>query len=222
MGARTAGPLGAGARPSSIAPSPPIASSPTPPARAARPAARASSSRLARPGPGGDARAHRRGATSTVPRERFVLPEDIAASAADAPCAARLRAGLATVSAPHAYVLTYGLLGLAEGDHLLELGIGHRVRRGAREPRRGRRAGASRRSRSTRTCTRGRRASWRSRGPRPGARDPPPRRRRRARAPAAGARCRAGPEPLRVAFTYAIAAAARGAPRGALPRGTGG
>ena len=32
--------------------------------------------------------------------------------------------GLATVSAPHAYLLSYGLLGLGEGDHLLELGSG--------------------------------------------------------------------------------------------------
>ncbi len=58
-----------------------------------------------------------------VPRERFVLPEDIGASATDTPCPLD-RAGLATVSAPHAYALTYGLLGLAEGDHLLELGTG--------------------------------------------------------------------------------------------------
>src|SRR6185437_6365211 len=58
-----------------------------------------------------------------VPRERFVLPEDIGASATDAPCPLD-RAGLATVSAPHAYALTYGILGLAQGDHLLELGTG--------------------------------------------------------------------------------------------------
>jgi protein-L-isoaspartate(D-aspartate) O-methyltransferase len=58
-----------------------------------------------------------------VPRERFVLPEDIASSADDAPSPLD-REGLATVSAPHAYVLTYGLLGLAEGDHLIELGTG--------------------------------------------------------------------------------------------------
>jgi protein-L-isoaspartate(D-aspartate) O-methyltransferase len=59
----------------------------------------------------------------TVPRERFVLPEEIAASAEDMPSPLD-REGLATVSAPHAYVLTYGLLGLVEGDHLLELGSG--------------------------------------------------------------------------------------------------
>jgi protein-L-isoaspartate(D-aspartate) O-methyltransferase len=58
-----------------------------------------------------------------VPRERFVLPEDIASSADDAPSPLD-RAGLATVSAPHAYLLTYALLGLAEGEHLLELGSG--------------------------------------------------------------------------------------------------
>lgn len=58
-----------------------------------------------------------------VPRERFVLPEEIGASADDAPSPLDA-AGLATVSAPHAYLLTYGLLGLDEGDHLLELGTG--------------------------------------------------------------------------------------------------
>lgn len=58
-----------------------------------------------------------------VPRERFVLPEDMAYSADDMPLPLD-RAGLATVSAPHAYLLTYNLLGLAEGDHLIELGSG--------------------------------------------------------------------------------------------------
>ncbi|WP_437586946.1 protein-L-isoaspartate O-methyltransferase family protein [Sorangium sp. So ce1000] len=58
-----------------------------------------------------------------VPRERFVLPEDIAASADDTPLPLD-RAGQATVSAPHAYLLTYSLLGLAPGDRLLELGTG--------------------------------------------------------------------------------------------------
>jgi protein-L-isoaspartate(D-aspartate) O-methyltransferase len=57
------------------------------------------------------------------PRERFVLPEDIAYSATDAPLPLD-REGMATVSAPHAYLLTYGLLELDEGDHLLELGTG--------------------------------------------------------------------------------------------------
>jgi protein-L-isoaspartate(D-aspartate) O-methyltransferase len=58
-----------------------------------------------------------------APRERFVLPEEIAASANDAPSPLD-RDGLATVSAPHAYLLTYGLLRLGEGDFLLELGTG--------------------------------------------------------------------------------------------------
>lgn len=62
-------------------------------------------------------------AVLTVPRERFVLPEDIGASADDRPLPLDLE-GHATVSAPHAYLLTYELLGLAEGDHLLELGTG--------------------------------------------------------------------------------------------------
>jgi protein-L-isoaspartate(D-aspartate) O-methyltransferase len=58
-----------------------------------------------------------------TPRERFVLPEDIASSADDTPLPLD-RAGRATVSAPHAYLLTYDLLELGEGDHLLELGTG--------------------------------------------------------------------------------------------------
>ncbi|WP_129351814.1 protein-L-isoaspartate O-methyltransferase family protein [Sorangium cellulosum] len=58
-----------------------------------------------------------------TPRERFVLPEDIAAAADDTPLPLD-RAGQATVSAPHAYLLTYSLLGLAPGDCLLELGTG--------------------------------------------------------------------------------------------------
>jgi protein-L-isoaspartate(D-aspartate) O-methyltransferase len=58
-----------------------------------------------------------------VPRERFVLPEDIAVSAEDVPVPLDAP-GNATVSAPHAYLLTFRLLGLKEGDHLLELGTG--------------------------------------------------------------------------------------------------
>jgi protein-L-isoaspartate(D-aspartate) O-methyltransferase len=64
-----------------------------------------------------------RDALLRVPRERFVLPEDIALSADDAPLPLD-REGLATVSAPHAYLLTYALLQLGEGDHLIELGTG--------------------------------------------------------------------------------------------------
>jgi protein-L-isoaspartate(D-aspartate) O-methyltransferase len=62
-------------------------------------------------------------ALMAVPRERFVLPEEIASSAEDAPSPLDAE-GLATVSAPHAYALTYFLLGLGEGDHLIELGTG--------------------------------------------------------------------------------------------------
>ncbi len=58
-----------------------------------------------------------------VPRERFVLPEDLVLSAEDIPTPLD-RPGNATVSAPHAYLLTFRLLGLREGDHLLELGTG--------------------------------------------------------------------------------------------------
>jgi protein-L-isoaspartate(D-aspartate) O-methyltransferase len=58
-----------------------------------------------------------------VPRERFVLPADLAQSADDAPLPLD-PAGNATVSAPHAYLLTYGLLGLRSGDRLVELGTG--------------------------------------------------------------------------------------------------
>jgi protein-L-isoaspartate(D-aspartate) O-methyltransferase len=58
-----------------------------------------------------------------VPRERFVLPEELARAADDAPSPLDPH-GNATVSAPHAYVLTYALLDLGPGDHLLELGTG--------------------------------------------------------------------------------------------------
>jgi protein-L-isoaspartate(D-aspartate) O-methyltransferase len=58
-----------------------------------------------------------------VPRERFVLPEDIGLCAEDVPTPLDAE-GNATVSAPHAYLLTFRLLGLREGDHLLELGTG--------------------------------------------------------------------------------------------------
>jgi len=58
-----------------------------------------------------------------VRRERFVLPADLAQSADDAPLPLD-PAGNATVSAPHAYLLTYGLLGLGPGDRLVELGTG--------------------------------------------------------------------------------------------------
>ncbi|WP_437332933.1 protein-L-isoaspartate O-methyltransferase family protein [Sorangium sp. So ce394] len=67
--------------------------------------------------------AHYLDAILLVPRERFVLPEDLAASADDTPLPLD-RAGHATVSAPHAYLLTFSLLGLAPGDRVLELGTG--------------------------------------------------------------------------------------------------
>ena len=58
-----------------------------------------------------------------VPRERFVRPEDVERSAEDIPLALD-PAGLATISAPHAYLLSYRLLRLAPGDRLVELGTG--------------------------------------------------------------------------------------------------
>ena len=58
-----------------------------------------------------------------VPRERFVLPHDMAASALDQPLPLDPDSA-ATVSAPHAYLLTFALLDLAVGDRLLELGTG--------------------------------------------------------------------------------------------------
>lgn len=58
-----------------------------------------------------------------VPRERFVLPEDIGESTVDVPLLLDDR-GLATVSAPHAYLLTFQLLELKSGHRLAELGTG--------------------------------------------------------------------------------------------------
>lgn len=58
-----------------------------------------------------------------VPRERFVRPGDIEQSVDDLPLPLD-REGLATISAPHAYLLSYRLLGLGLGDHLVELGTG--------------------------------------------------------------------------------------------------
>jgi protein-L-isoaspartate(D-aspartate) O-methyltransferase len=58
-----------------------------------------------------------------VPRERFVRDEDLARSAEDTPLPLD-DAGLATISAPHAYLLSYRLLELGPGDSLLELGSG--------------------------------------------------------------------------------------------------
>ena len=58
-----------------------------------------------------------------VPRERFVRPEDVERSAEDIPLALD-PAGLATISAPHAYLLSFRLLRLSPGDRLVELGTG--------------------------------------------------------------------------------------------------
>jgi protein-L-isoaspartate(D-aspartate) O-methyltransferase len=58
-----------------------------------------------------------------VPRERFVRPADLARSAEDVPLPLD-DDGLATISAPHAYLLSFRLLRLKEGDHFVELGAG--------------------------------------------------------------------------------------------------
>ncbi len=58
-----------------------------------------------------------------VPRERFVRSEDVERSAEDTPLALDAE-GLATISAPHAYLLSFRLLELASGDELVELGTG--------------------------------------------------------------------------------------------------
>ena len=58
-----------------------------------------------------------------MPRERFVRAGDIERNAEDVPLPLD-DDGLATVSAPHAYMLSYRLLSLARGDALVELGSG--------------------------------------------------------------------------------------------------
>jgi protein-L-isoaspartate(D-aspartate) O-methyltransferase len=58
-----------------------------------------------------------------VPRERFVRPSDIVRSAEDTPLPLDDE-GLATISAPHAYLLSFRLLELSAGDSLVELGTG--------------------------------------------------------------------------------------------------
>jgi protein-L-isoaspartate(D-aspartate) O-methyltransferase len=58
-----------------------------------------------------------------VPRERFVRADDVDRSNEDIPLPLDDE-GLATVSAPHAYCLSYRLLALAPGDSLVELGTG--------------------------------------------------------------------------------------------------
>ncbi|MEO6420444.1 MAG: hypothetical protein ABIP39_13590, partial [Polyangiaceae bacterium] len=58
-----------------------------------------------------------------VPRERFVRPRDIGESQEDVPLPLD-DTGQATISAPHAYLLSFRLLGLKPGDSLIELGSG--------------------------------------------------------------------------------------------------
>lgn len=58
-----------------------------------------------------------------VPREVFVHPEDAAKSSDDTPLWLD-DVGLATISAPHAYLLSFRVLALGPGDRLLELGSG--------------------------------------------------------------------------------------------------
>ncbi len=58
-----------------------------------------------------------------VPRDRFVRPEDVDRAELDMPLPLD-DAAASTISAPHAYLLSYRLLDLAPGDRLLELGSG--------------------------------------------------------------------------------------------------
>lgn len=58
-----------------------------------------------------------------VDRARFVRPHDVRRSSEDVPLPLDDE-GHATVSAPHAYLLSFRLLELARGDHLVELGSG--------------------------------------------------------------------------------------------------
>jgi protein-L-isoaspartate(D-aspartate) O-methyltransferase len=58
-----------------------------------------------------------------VPREQFVRPDDVERSAEDVPLPLDV-SGVASISAPHAYLLSYRLLDLEPGDGLVELGSG--------------------------------------------------------------------------------------------------
>ncbi|MET0591240.1 MAG: methyltransferase domain-containing protein [Polyangiaceae bacterium] len=58
-----------------------------------------------------------------VPRERFVRSTDIAESTTDTPLLLDDE-GLATISAPHAYLLSFRVLDLGKGDRIAELGTG--------------------------------------------------------------------------------------------------
>jgi len=58
-----------------------------------------------------------------VPRERFVPASALGRCDEDAPLPLDA-SGLANMSAPHAYLLSFRLLDLSRGDHLVELGTG--------------------------------------------------------------------------------------------------
>jgi protein-L-isoaspartate(D-aspartate) O-methyltransferase len=58
-----------------------------------------------------------------VPREQFMRSDDLERSAEDIPLALDAH-GLASISAPHAYLLSFRLLELERGDALVELGAG--------------------------------------------------------------------------------------------------
>jgi protein-L-isoaspartate(D-aspartate) O-methyltransferase len=58
-----------------------------------------------------------------VARDRFVRPEDVEAAWEDTPLSLD-ESGLSTISAPHAYMLSFRLAELAPGDRLVELGSG--------------------------------------------------------------------------------------------------
>jgi protein-L-isoaspartate(D-aspartate) O-methyltransferase len=62
-------------------------------------------------------------ALEVVPRDRFVRIDDLEHAEVDAPLPLD-DTGHATISAPHAYLLSYRLLDLRAGDRLLELGSG--------------------------------------------------------------------------------------------------
>lgn len=62
-------------------------------------------------------------AVAVVPREQFVPLDEVAASVRDIPIALD-DAGMATVSAMHAYVRSFELLDVGPGDHVLDLGAG--------------------------------------------------------------------------------------------------
>jgi len=62
-------------------------------------------------------------ALEVVPRDRFVRTDDLENAEVDAPLPLD-DTGHATISAPHAYLLSYRLIDLRAGDRLLELGSG--------------------------------------------------------------------------------------------------